>query len=85
MSKMTEAQINSAKIAAKAAAYADNRGDVVAREEAMNDLFVAAGYWKDVRGLNVRLMPPKMVRMPAGRSVPWEKKRYDAMQAWASA
>ena len=36
MSKMTEAQINSAKIAAKAAAYADNRGDVVAREEAMN-------------------------------------------------
>lgn len=90
MSKMTEKEITYAKIAGQAAVEADRRGDTVAREAAMKDLFVAAGYWLQSRQPTVAefrgdAVPPKMVRMPAGRSVPWSSKRYAAAEAWANA
>ena len=90
MRKMTEKEITSARIAGKAAVEADRRGDTVAREAAMRDLFVSAGYWLQSRQPTVSeyrgdAVPPKMVRMPVGRSVPWATKRSQAAEAWANA
>lgn len=86
---MTTKEITSAKIAGKAALDADRKGDVIARERAMQDLFAAAGYWLNSRRPTVAefrgdAVPPKMVRMPVGRSVPWSSKRYHAAEAWAN-
>ena len=89
MTKMSATEINSAKIAAREAAEYDRRGDAAARDRAITALFVAAGYWKQSRTPSVAefrgaAVPPKMIRMPEGRSVPWTK-RFDAVSAWAAA
>lgn len=90
MTKMTAQEIESAKIAARAAVEFDRRHDCAARDRAMRDLFVAAGYWRQERDLSTAAfrgerVPPKMIRMPAGRSVEWSSKRFAAAEAWAQA
>lgn len=87
MTRLTQAEIQSAKIAAKAVVEAK---DALSRKMALNQLFVAAGYWRAERNLSTaafrgETIPPRMVRMPAGRSVLWDTKRLDAAKAWAAA
>lgn len=86
MARMTAQEIASAKAAARAAVTADRIGDVTARNQAMNDLFAAAGYWlNERRPSSAARIPPRMVRMPAGRPVRWAAKCYLAAEAWAVA
>lgn len=90
MSKMTEKEITSAKIAGQSAVDADRRGDTVARDAALRDLFNAAGYWLQSRQPSVAefrgdAIPPKMIRFPVGRSKEWARAKYLAAEAWANA
>ena len=90
MTKMTDKQIARAKIAGAAAVEADRRGDVVARDRALSDLWNAVGYWMQPKQLTTAefrgdALPPKMVRMPNGaRAVLWSR-RFRAAEAWAQA
>ena len=63
---------------------------MVARDQAMRDLWVAAGYWLQERELSTAAfrgerVPPKMIRMPAGRSLPWRTGLWRSAKAWAAA
>lgn len=86
---LTEETKSKARDLAQLAVREDARGDVVARDKAILDLFVVVGYWKVSRNPSVaefrgEAVPPKMLRMPAGRAVPWPR-RWTAIEAWASA
>lgn len=90
MSKMTEKEVTSAKIAGSNAVEADRRGDTVARDAAIRDLFGAAGYWLQSRQPSVaefrgEAIPQKMIRFPGGRSKEWTRFKYLAAEAWANA
>ena len=88
MSKMTKAEIQSAIIAAQSAVKAGREGDTVSRDKFMTDLFVAAGYWPVSRNPSTaefrgERVPVKMLRMPSGRAVRWER-RWSAAEIWAA-
>lgn len=81
-------EARSAIHAAVAAATADSHGDAAARGRAMVELWNAVGYWRRSKAPSVaefrgEAAPPKMLRMPRGRSVPWTK-RWSAVLAWAA-
>jgi hypothetical protein len=87
--KLTQADRDRATQIARRAQAADNRGDTVARNKAAEELWVAVGYWLQPRTLTTaeyrgERLPPRMIRMPAGRSLPWVTRKWDAVAAWAA-
>jgi hypothetical protein len=87
--KMTEEEKTRAKHSAQAAVAADLQNDCAARDRALGELWGIAGYWLSPRILTTaeyrgEYLPPKMIRMPVGRSVQWGTRKYQAMRAWAT-
>jgi hypothetical protein len=82
---ITEDQARRAGIAAREALAADACGNPA--KDAEDRLFGAVGYWAEARGdvgvFRGERLPPKMLRMPEGRSVVWPRHKWAAIDAWA--
>jgi hypothetical protein len=82
---ISEEQARHAGIAAREALAADASGSPMS--DAEDRLFGAVGYWAEARGdvavFRGERLPPKMLRMPRGRSLLWPRHKWAALDAWA--
>lgn len=85
---MTTPERTAAHIAAQRYLQAARDTDTAAMSQAEADLFSATGYWLQRRTWTVaeyrgESIPPKMIRMPHGRSIAWGRRAV-AIAAWAA-
>lgn len=87
MKKLTQHERNTAAQLATEAVNAQAMAEHITCNRAISELWGIVGYWKSTKQPSVaefrgETVPPKMFRMPHGRSVPWSK-RWQAVEAWA--